>query len=159
MLKGILVCANWCLLAWFAQILLSNVNYGRVGFVYLWSPSVLLLGHVHIMCLICWHLCHWLGRPKYVILWKMNVLFGLFESTKEILTYFGSLEMSEISMATMGPIDLFVYESTGSILSTFLKLFSIVVRSFVLPSISLMYENCTLNVYKKKWISFQRCLD
>jgi len=58
--------------------------------------------------------------------------------------------MSEISMATMGPIDLFVYESTGSILSTFLKLFSIVVRSFVLPSISLMYENCTLNVYKKK---------
>jgi hypothetical protein len=44
-------------------------------------------------------------------------------------------------------------------LNTFLKLFSIVVRSFVLPSISLMYENCTLNVYKKKWISFQRCLD
>ncbi len=58
--------------------------------------------------------------------------------------------MPEISMATMGPIDLFIYESMGSILSTFLKLFSIVVRSFMLPSMSLMYENCTLNVYKKK---------
>jgi hypothetical protein len=35
-------------------------------------------------------------------------------------------------------------------LNTFPRLFAIVVRSFVLPSISLMYENCTFNVYKKK---------
>jgi hypothetical protein len=31
----------------------------------------------------------------------------------------------------------------GSILNTFPSLFSIVVRSFVLQSISLMFDNCT----------------
>ncbi len=70
-------------------------------------------------------------------------MIGLCESTKGILTYFRSFEMSKISMVTMGPTDFFIYESMGSILNTFPSLFSIVVRSFVLQSISLMFDNCT----------------
>jgi hypothetical protein len=75
------------------------------------------------MCLICWHVSHWLERPKYVILWRTNVLIRLCESTKGILMHFKSFEMSKISMVTMGPTNFFMYESMGSILNTFPRFF------------------------------------